>query len=91
MQRSAVVAGGEFAIGLARLPARLVRHHEDEGVQPLVVRPDPLQALLGDLFRRQLARAQPAAEFDDRERVDQCVHENGRVNVTFELSAKRHR
>ena len=49
VQRSAVVAGGELAVGVARLLPRLVGHDQDEGVQPRVVRLDPPQALVGDL------------------------------------------
>ena len=57
--------GGELAIGLARLPPRLVGHDEDERVQARVVGLDAPQALVGHLGRADLAGAQPAAELVD--------------------------
>ena len=51
VQRAAIVPGGELAIGLARLPPRLVRHHEDERVQPALSASIRCEALFGDLLR----------------------------------------
>ncbi len=65
VQRTAVVAGGQLLIGLARLPQRLVGHHEDERVQPRVVGLDAAQASFGDAHRGELPRPQAAAELLD--------------------------
>jgi hypothetical protein len=65
VQWTAILAGRQFAIGLARLPQRFVRRHRDERVQAAIVGLDALQALLGHAYRRQLARTKAAAEFFD--------------------------
>ena len=69
MERSAVVSGSQLPIRLARLRTRLVRHDENERVEPGVVGLDALQALLGQLTRAHLAGAEHAAE---------CVNSRGR-------------
>ena len=63
MQRPAIVTRGELAVRVGGLPARLVRHHQDEGVQPRVVRVDLAQALIGDLSRTDVTRPPTASEF----------------------------
>ena len=59
------------------LRARLVRHHEDEGVEPAVVGVDPVQTLLDDRPRGQLAGAQLPAERFNGQRVDDVRHPHG--------------
>ena len=65
MERSAIVPGRELGVSLFRLPTRLVRHHENEGVQLAVIRLDATQALFSDLRRGNLASTKLPAEFDD--------------------------
>ncbi len=57
VQRAAVAARRELAVGLARLTPRLVRHYQDERVGRRIARLDLRQALLDDgLGRYRVAR-----------------------------------
>src|SRR2546429_627159 len=50
VKRPAIVAGRQLAVGVARLAAGLVGHHEDEGVEPRVVDVDAPKTLFGGLL-----------------------------------------
>ena len=84
VKRAAIAAGSEFAIGLARLSARRVGHHDDERVQARVVRVDAAKARVGHLFRGHFARAEQASEFLDGQRfhsVHVCGPARGPVSI----------
>ncbi len=68
VQRAAIAPGGDLAIRLARLVARLVGHHENERVQPRVAGLDARQARVGGLERAHLAGAELSSEFFDGHR-----------------------
>ena len=51
VQRAAVAAGGNLLIGGARLRARLVGQHGDEGVDRRIALGDAREAAFGDRFR----------------------------------------
>ena len=63
MQRPAIVAGRELAVRVGGLPPRLVRHHQDERVQPRVVCVDLTQARVGDLSGADFTRPPTASKF----------------------------
>ena len=69
VQRTAVAARRELAVGLARLPPRLVRHHQDERVGRRIARFDPRRhcsTMASDVIA---ARAKLRAELLDRHAV----------------------
>ena len=62
MERSAILAGRQLAVGLPRLTARLVCSHEDERVEPIVTGIDPTQTFVDGFGGTDLACAQLSAE-----------------------------
>ena len=64
--------GSQLPVRVARLLPRLVRQHQDERVQPVIVRLDPLETLVGERFRRE--RARPQTQADVRNRIARPDH-----------------
>src|SRR5262245_17488801 len=69
MQRSAIAARRELAIGDFRVPSRLVCHHTDERVERRLEFVDTLKTSVGDLERGHFARPKPTGEFLDRHKT----------------------
>src|SRR6266699_4717992 len=67
MERAAIVAGCDFAVGFTRLPSRFIGQHGNEGVQPRIVGGDLPEAVVRDLLRGDLARTPLPSEFFDRD------------------------
>jgi len=72
VQRSAIVSGGDLAIGFARLPSGLAGHDEDERIQPRIIGLDPRQARVGRFERARLARAKLPSKVLDGQRGHHC-------------------
>src|SRR5207244_9206040 len=82
VKRPAIVAGRQLAVGVARLAAGLVGHHEDEGVEPRVVDVDAPKTLFGGLLGGDFARPQLAREGFDGHRLDR---KSTRLNSSHQI------
>ena len=67
MQRAAIVARGDLAIGLGRLLERDVLGERHDALQERIESLEPLEIKLGQLGRAHLAASDQGRELDDRE------------------------
>ena len=68
MERTAVIAGPNFVIGLSRLGQRAFAEHRDERVQSRAIVGDLLQAIRRDRFRSGRSLPDSFAEGDNWQR-----------------------